>query len=470
MSQAIYSSIGGIISAQTQIDVVADNIANMNTVAFKQSKVNFENIYSRTINSGSAPSSTTGGSNPIQIGLGVTLGSISRNFTSGTVQSTGKPSDLNIQGAGYFTLVGDDGSVSLTRAGNFQLDAQGNMTTSDGVKILGTDALNSSTGSQTTVKIPPSLKMVTEGNSSAGTKLNNELNNCSLSYGTFDLTFKDGTGAEQTVTIELDSTTDTTPDAIVSTINSAVGEIFDSEAFSASVTDGRIVFSINPEAGSDITQIRSIASTSSGSSNFLSETNLNSASPDEVVVEGEEGEEGTTYITYTSKVLDYVASISPEDSNDSSDASSYSIGQDGAIQVTYSNGDKLSVETNGNSRQLLYTTAEGVRIRNSDITVSGHVLEAANLQLQLANVVNEGGLVSKGGNTFALGPNTGNVIYSIPNSNSLGSIASGGLESSNVDLSSQFAEMILAQRQIDANSRTFQTSNEIMRKIVMLGQ
>lgn len=119
---------------------------------------------------------------------------------------------------------------------------------------------------------------------------------------------------------------------------------------------------------------------------------------------------------------------------------------------------------------MFYKTSTGVEIEAANITVTGNAISAAELQIQLANVTNPKGLILQSGNLFSLGPNAGSATYATGESGGLGLIDVGKLESANVDLSSEFAEMIATQRGIEANSRTFDTQNQIMRSIVNLGR
>jgi flagellar hook protein FlgE len=104
MTQGFYTAISGMGAAQTKIDVIADNIANMNTVGFKESNVVFENLFSRTLTVGNAPFGNVGGKNPMQVGSGAQISSIIRNFTNGNYQTTGRDKDLLIQGSGFFSV------------------------------------------------------------------------------------------------------------------------------------------------------------------------------------------------------------------------------------------------------------------------------------------------------------------------------------------------------------------------------
>lgn len=461
MSQAFYTAIGGISAAQSKISVVADNIANMNTTAFKSSNMQFENVYSKTISTGTSPSTVSGGTNPMQVGLGVTVSSISRNFTSGTVQSTGRNTDLNIKGNGYFTLDGPDG-VLFTRAGNFSLDSDGYLVSAGGIRVFGTSSMYDQNGSTSNIQIPTALNLSVSGKDFTSTSSTlTQLNNADITTGTFDLVITDGSAVDHTLNVDITGATDLND--IVAAINTAIiadGTFYDAGGPTQSVTpavttDGK--FTLNYNSADALNGSPSNIAFVAGTSNFLSETGLSTTSAD---ASG----------TYSSKVLHSVASIAPDNGSTSSVRSAFSIGNDGSIEVSYANGDKISVVADGDQKVLVYKTSTGVIIDNADITVTGGAIVPANLQLQMARVVNDGGLVSQGGNTFITGPNAGEVTFSVGNANGFGSVASGGLESSNVDLPTEFADMILSQRAIDANSRTFSAMNEIMRRIVQLGR
>src|SRR3954447_1170679 len=95
---ALFSALSGLNANARNLDVIGNNIANVNTTAFKSSRLVFAPLFSRTLSAGSEPTSTSGGTNPLQIGLGVSVAATQRNFTSGSVSSTGDQRDLAIQG------------------------------------------------------------------------------------------------------------------------------------------------------------------------------------------------------------------------------------------------------------------------------------------------------------------------------------------------------------------------------------
>jgi len=141
MIRSMYSGISGLRGFQTKLDVIGNNIANVNTVGFKKSRVMFQDILSQNIQGATAPADGgRGGVNPMQIGLGSAVGSIEMAFSSGSPMTTNLPTDLSIEGEGFFMVSPDDGeNIYYTRAGNFTRDAQGFLVNSQGMKLLSTD-------------------------------------------------------------------------------------------------------------------------------------------------------------------------------------------------------------------------------------------------------------------------------------------------------------------------------------------
>nr|WP_092068323.1 flagellar hook protein FlgE [Dendrosporobacter quercicolus]NSL47055.1 flagellar hook-basal body complex protein [Dendrosporobacter quercicolus DSM 1736]SDL74289.1 flagellar hook protein FlgE [Dendrosporobacter quercicolus] len=137
MMRSLFAGISGLRNHQTKMDVIGNNIANVNTVGFKASTVNFQDMLSQTLQGASSPQGNLGGTNPMQIGLGMQLSSIQTLFTDGSPQTTGQPTDMAISGSGFFVL--SDGLNKLyTRAGNFDFDTEGNFVSlSGGYKVMG---------------------------------------------------------------------------------------------------------------------------------------------------------------------------------------------------------------------------------------------------------------------------------------------------------------------------------------------
>lgn len=153
MIRGMYSAISGLRTHQMMLDVTSNNLANVNTVGYKASRTTFKDQLQQTLFGGSAQGPNTGGTNAAQIGLGVQLGSIDAMMGSGSLQSTGNPLDIAIQGDGWYRVwSGDptggapvpaaDGSttgLNFTRAGNFIRNDQGYLVTPEGYYVMGVD-------------------------------------------------------------------------------------------------------------------------------------------------------------------------------------------------------------------------------------------------------------------------------------------------------------------------------------------
>ncbi|MFW6386417.1 MAG: flagellar hook protein FlgE [Bacillota bacterium] len=139
MMRSMYSSVSGLKVHQNKMDVLGDNISNVNTAGYKSSRASFQELMNQTLEGASAPADGRGGTNPMQIGLGVDMSSIDKDMSTGSLQSTGKDSDVAIDGDGFFTL--SDGSQEVySRVGNFTFDSEGYLTNSDGLRVQGWQA------------------------------------------------------------------------------------------------------------------------------------------------------------------------------------------------------------------------------------------------------------------------------------------------------------------------------------------
>ena len=133
---ALFSALSGLNANARNLDVIGNNIANVNTTAYKSSRMVFSNMFSRTISEGTPPGEVTGGTNPFQIGLGVKLAGTQRNMTNGTISATGDNRDLAIDGNGYFLVQRGDQQF-YTRAGNFRPNELNELTTINGERVMG---------------------------------------------------------------------------------------------------------------------------------------------------------------------------------------------------------------------------------------------------------------------------------------------------------------------------------------------
>ncbi|NOX59727.1 MAG: flagellar hook-basal body complex protein, partial [Planctomycetes bacterium] len=138
LTSAMLVGFSGIKSNQYTVDTVGDNVANVNTTAFKNQRALFETVYYRTLQDGTAPSGPTqGGTNPQQVGLGSRLASLDRSFEQGSIQGTGSKSDVAIDGDGFLVVQTPDGRQLYTRDGSLRIDAENKLVSSDGSVIQG---------------------------------------------------------------------------------------------------------------------------------------------------------------------------------------------------------------------------------------------------------------------------------------------------------------------------------------------
>lgn len=137
MLKSLYSGVSGMKGFQTKLDVIGNNIANVNTVGFKKSRVMFQDIINQNISGATSPTAQSGGINARQIGLGTKIASIDTVHTPGSPMSTNVGTDLAVEGDAYFVVSDQNGSNYLTKAGNFTLDARGNFVNSNGNLVQG---------------------------------------------------------------------------------------------------------------------------------------------------------------------------------------------------------------------------------------------------------------------------------------------------------------------------------------------
>ena len=137
LQSALSTALTGLNAAETSIDVVGNNVANANTVGFKESTVNFATQFLQTQSIGSAPTANSGGTNPRQTGLGVKVAEISPDFTQGTVEISSNPLDIAIEGEGFFIVEGSTGEPLYTRNGQFKTNSDNEVVTITGQRVLG---------------------------------------------------------------------------------------------------------------------------------------------------------------------------------------------------------------------------------------------------------------------------------------------------------------------------------------------
>jgi flagellar hook protein FlgE len=168
MMSGMYAAISGLDAHQTMLDVTANNLANVDTIGYKAQSTEFADQLSQLVQAGTGPNGFNAGTNPLQVGLGVHIGSIDNNMTDGGVQSTGKATDVAIQGQGFLVVANGAPTVAApavttppeyTRAGDLTFNSQGFLATQTGQYVLGYPAnangsINAAGGANNAINVP----------------------------------------------------------------------------------------------------------------------------------------------------------------------------------------------------------------------------------------------------------------------------------------------------------------------------
>ncbi|RLQ95739.1 flagellar hook protein FlgE [Falsibacillus albus] len=399
MLRSMYSGISGMKNFQTKLDVIGNNIANVNTYGFKKGRVTFKDTMNQTISGASAAQNNRGGKNPMQVGLGGTLATVDTITTQASLQTTGRPLDLAINGDGYF-VVKQGNANFYTRAGNFYLDDNGTLVNADGLKV---QQYSKGVLKDIKVNVNAALPAVST------TKVDIEGTLPKLPNSTFT---SDTAGAVQQIKVVDTKGEEHTLDV----------------QFKPSGSNWTITVT-NNEGTAPVSKDYTVTYDAANEKYTTSDT-INLAS-DLGMTDGKDGV-AFDFSNLTEGSTDSIAALVNPDGNLEGSLESFNIGAGGEINGVYSNG---LVKTLG--------------------------------VLALAKFSNPSGLSKTGNNTFQESINSGTANINVPGEGR-GSIASGSLEMSNVDLSEEFTEMIVAQRGFQANTRIITTSDEILQELVNL--
>ena len=425
MLRSMFSGVSGLRSHQTRMDVIGNNIANINTVGFKASRVTFQEIYNQTLKAASAPTSATGrgGVNAHQVGLGVSVASINVLHTQSGAQRTDKATDLAIEGDGFF-VVSDGVTNFYTRAGNFDIDPQGYLVSTTGLKVQGWTNRNIdgeiiTTGTTNEINLanlsmPPRPTSVLgfEGNLDSGLDVNDMIE--------YTTSIVDSLGEEHNIKLIFTKIAPNRWDLLIEPadvnskiINSPLYDSTDATNFPGAQPiqfdgNGRLVWPIN---GITIPNI---------------EYN-NGAVPTE-----------NLFISFDTEKFTQ---------NDS----------ESSVKISYTDGYLYGVLNNINIDSM----GRVVGIYSNGQTRIDAVIAVARFS-------NPAGLSKLGENLFQISANSGEPITGQAGLDGRGAINPGALEMSNVDMANEFTDMIITQRGFQANSRIITTSDEMLQELVNL--
>ncbi|MEG0370827.1 MAG: flagellar hook-basal body complex protein [Clostridium sp.] len=419
MIRSMYSGISGMKNQQVKMDTIGNNIANLSSTAFKGSRVTFKDALTQTIQSASGPTFAVGGSNPRQVGLGMAVSSVDKDMRQGTLQPTGRATDIAVQGSGYF-MVSNGAEIYYTRDGSFTLDRFGDLVTAEGLRVIGT-----TDGKRGPINLPlehdtvPPIK-IRDG---AGTK---ELLQIKLRG--FD-------GGDNIKNIDIVNVPGTPGGVNPVAIDPATGIMTMNIAGYDSLT------ALEKAITTQLKRIQEMSTEDLGTAG----KEKDKAISDNIIKKGiygisvtgdytEAQKPGITYeVMDESRPKDAVgAPIKTGFYTEKVQLGSFGIGKDGSIKGVYGED----------------------------------VFDVA--RLETSKFVNESGLEAVGSNLYRGTANSGEATRGYPGDIGFGTSEQGFLEMSNVDLANEFTDMIVTSRSYQANSKTIQTSDEMLQELLNL--
>jgi len=437
MMRSMFSGVSGLRAHQTKMDVIGNNISNVNTVAFKSGRVTFEQVFSQTLQGASAPDpvSGRGGTNPMQIGLGIGVNTIDTIMTNGNTQRTDNPTDLAIEGDGFFIVKGGNSDTfHFTRAGNFGLDKAGNLVTGGGLNVYGWQVYSRQPDGtyvfDTEAEIEP-INLYEDATNKNKRIIPAKATTFAVISGNLDASYAAlGSAAASAGNVQF---------TIPMTVYDSLGNSYTINVNFWKIEAGSsgTLWNWAVNTGNGVT-----ASSASGSFEFDTQGKIkpgDSVTPSITVIPPETvGTEPINIKLDFSKLTMYAADSSAKttsiDGYSSGTLVNFSIGSDGVITGIYSNGEQQPLGL-----------------------------------IALAVFDNPAGLLKSGENLYTPTTNSGDFKKAVkPGTNGAGDLNPGTLEMSNVDLSYEFTEMIITQRGFQANSRIITTSDEMLQELVNL--
>ena len=413
------ASLSGLHANQQKLSVIGNNLANINTVAFKASNVAFADLVSQSIGGS--------GANPMQIGLGVSVGEINPIFSQGGIESTGVTTNVAIQGPGFF-LLGDSANRTYSRAGNFSFNSEGALVSADGRIVQGytaTDPVTRQivvTGQPSDIRIPPGVLRAPVATTQIGMTANLDANAVAGTKFNASVELYDSLGVPHVATTTFTKT--------------AAG------AWSYSVT----VPGAEVTGGTAGTPFQ----IATGTLQFNSQGKLsqvNGGAVADVTIAGPAWANGSATVGFNWDLVDANGL--------------------GAITGYSATSATSSVNQNG--------TATGVAAGLVSIDQAGELIASFGVgetvvvgQLALATFNDPQGLVKSGTNLFAQSERSGSPSVGVAGTGSRGTLVGSALEQSNVDIAQEFTQMILAQRGYQANSKSITVSDELIQETLNL--
>ncbi len=479
MMRSLFTAVSGLENHQTRMDVIGNNIANVNTTGFKASRVNFQDTLSQTLSGASAPTDNIGGINPKQVGLGMSVASIDKEMGHGSVQATGNTTDLAIDTDAGFFIIKNGPETYYTRNGDFSLDATGNLVMNgSGMHVQGWNAKEgaksvSTNGAPTNIAINMNSSMPAQATSSVIFNGNLSADSQPKTIASIVATNDKGApvtgqgpfsiGTNGVTNIELTFTDGTTASGIpsggtangkangykigqqVCPSNTSMITLFDSlggkhavpayfeRQIPASANKWTVSVPAGTYDGATITKAVTETVTFDGKTG-----KWQSGAPLQVnfTVPNVDGSMLPASVSMQfSNMTQYVGVTNANNTSNGYPTGFYkdmTIGQDGVITASYSNGQRLPVA-----------------------------------QIAIATFNNSAGLTKEGQSLYATSNNSGQPRVGTFAAEGV-TVTPGALEMSNVDIAKEFSNMIVTQRGFQANSKVITTSDEMLETLIQM--
>lgn len=413
----------GLDAESKALNTIANNLANMNTTAFKAQSAEFANLFYQEIGS-------TGAGNPIQVGAGTRLAATQTDFTQGTISSTGSSTDVALNGTGFF-VVNHGGGTQYTRSGSFTLASDGTLTTQAGDAVMGFPAAGGLVNTNAPVAplvIP--VGQVEQPKATTQFSLTANLDASAALNTSFPapVTLYDSLGIAHTATVTYTRANNTDwnysialPNADFSsgTCTPVTGTLtFDTSGNLSQLTTGGVTSPVGTAAGDVSSMAVGFAGLADGAANLNMQWNLI-------------GSSGTPTISQVK--ADSAVNATLQDGYTSGQYKGFNINSNGDVEVSFLNGQKLVVG-----------------------------------RIALANVTNEQGMQALGDGNYATTLASGSAVVGASGTAGLGSLQDGALEGSNVNISAEFSNLIIAQRAFEANSKAVTTFDSVTQETIQM--
>ncbi len=414
--RSLAAADSGISTMQTAIDTIGNNVANASTNGYKSTTAQFEDVLTEQLTPASSASSTLASTNPSTIGAGAQLAGMETNFAEGAIVQTGVPTDSAIQGNGFY-IVKQGGNTYYTRNGSFQLDVNGVLSTLNGGIVQGWSGTTPTTGPTGPITIPSNLTIAPQ--ETANVDMGGNIPSGGTAF-TTTATLYDAQGNQVPLTLTYTPTGTANQWTMQATVNGQ-------KLFASGITlnfnaSGQLTsYAVDGGATTTVTGQSSIATTQPMPTGFQwNETKLNFVFP-----------APSTSQAVTQYTTSQTVGVTNQDGYTQGALQSWSIGQNGIITGTF---------TNGQSQQLG--------------TIS------------LANFTNPGGLENMGNLDYQSTAASGQPQVGVPGTNGSGTLLGGALEQSNVDLASQLTNLVEAQTNYEADTKVISTTQTVLQALV----